>query len=392
MKRSLALVCFLLIASCQSVKKTQRALNSGNYTEAMSRSINQLQKNKFSSKGRLYASILKQSFTKYRSATLDKIDFLERETLRDNSKAVYEHYMALQNIQNSIKPLLPLENSSGKILNFKFYDFSENILLGKKNYANYLYTKATDFLRTDNKIDSRLAYNSLVELEKLAPNFKNTSALKREAYIKGVDFILVSLFNDTNQVIPAQVEERLLNFSTFNMVDLWTEYHVTSRSNIAYDFAIEIHFNTISFSPERLVERQQPLVRDVVDGWEYRKDRRGAFILDENGNKIKDDILIEASGTLFETIQSKDVGVNAQVNYYDVNSDQKINSYPLESIFVFENRFANFEGNIKVLTEDELFLLKGARLEYPTHEKMMIDASEEIKIKLKEILKQQHSN
>lgn len=392
MKKSLFLISLLFLMSCNSVKKTQQALNSGNYIEAINTSIEQLQKNKFNKKSGIYGSLLKQSFEKYRKSTLERIDFLEKDTLKDNSKLVYESYIRLQSIQNRIKPLLPLQDQNEEAIAFEFYDFTENILVEKENYVNYLYTKASDLLRSDDKIDSRLAYNSLVELEKLAPEFRDASTLKREAYLKGINFILVSLFNDTEYIIPSQMEDRLLNFSTLNLDDLWTEYHVNAREDISYDFSIEIYFNSIEFSPERLLEKEIQLQREVVDGWRYKKDRNGDFILDDKGNKIKEDILLNASGTLYETIQSKEVKVMAIVNYFDLNTEQKINSYPLESLYVFENRFASFEGNQNILNKDEIYLLNRGPVEYPSNEMMLTDASEDIKAKLKSILKQQLSN
>lgn len=392
MKNSLILFVFLILCSCNSVKKTQQALNSGNYVEAMNRSIQKLQKNKSGKKSEIYASLLKQSFENYRQSTLERIDFLERETLKDNSKPVYESYVQLQKTQNRIKPLLPLLNRKGERINFEFYDFSENILVGKENYVNYLYTKANDLLRSTDKIDSRLAYNNLIELEKLAPGFRDVSSLKRQAYIKGVDFVLVSVFNDTDQIIPSQVEDRLLNFSTYNLNDLWTEYHVNARDDISYDVSVEIQFTSLQFSPERLLEKELVLEREIVDGWRYKKNRNGDFVLDDKGNKIKEDVVINASGVLYESTQSKEVKVNAEVNYFDLSTDQKINAYPLESLFVFENRFANFDGDRRILNKDESFLLQRGPVQYPTDEQMIIDASEDIKSKLKQILKQQSSS
>jgi len=392
MKALVSIFVIFLILSCNSLKKTQQAINSGNYTEAINRSVKYLQKNEFNKKGYQYANLLKISFEKFRESNLKRIVFLEKETLKNNSKAIYESYLRLQDVQNRIKPLLPLENEDGSRVIFEFYDFFDEIIAGKENYAEYLYVKASQFLNSEDKIDSRLAYNSFVELEKLAPGYKNTSNLKSDAYINGIDFVLVSLYNTTEQIIPALLEDRLLNFNTYDLDDLWTEYHVNPREDISYDFAIDINFTSIQYSPERLLERQVPLELAVVDGWRYKKDRVGNFILDEEGNKIKEDSVINVRGTLFETVQSKEVKVIAEVNYFNLISDQKINNYPLESLFIFENRFASFEGDKKVLNTDETFLLTRGPVNYPTHEQMLSDASEDIKAKLKSILKQQISN
>lgn len=391
MKIPISLLALIILTSCSSVKKTQRALNSGDYIKAINESVEQLQNNKYSNKSAIYVDLLKQSYDKYRERTINQISFMERETLRDNSKAIYESYVSLQSIQNRIKPLLPLQLETGEVVAFEFYDVTDNLLVEKENYANYLYTKASELLRSKDKIDKRLAYNSFVELEKLAPGYRNTSELKREAYLNGIDLILVSLYNDTKQVIPVQVEERLLNFSIFNVNDLWTEYHINERENVNYDYSIEIYFTSIQFSPERLLERQIPIEREILDGWRYKTDSRNNYVLDENGNKIKEDIIISKEGILSETVQSKEVSVIAEVNYFDLNTEQKINSYPLESTFVFENRFASFEGDQRILNKDEIYLLRGRPVKYPPDNQMLIDASEDIKSKLKTILKQQQS-
>lgn len=389
MKKIIPLISLIILTSCNSVKKTQRALNSGNYIEAITTSVEKLRKNKFSNKSSEYAYLLKQSFEKYRRSILNQIEYLEKEQLKDNSKKIYELYLQLQTIQNKIKPLLPLENDKGEFIAFEFYDLSDNILAGKENYASYLYSKAVDLLTSGDKINSRLAYNNLVELEKLAPKFRDVSSLKRDAYLRGVDYVIVDVFNDTQQVIPEQLEDRLLNFNTFNLDNIWTEYHVNERDNVSYDFAVEIHFTTIEFSPERLFERQIPLEREVVDGWRYKKSRSEEYVLDDKGNKIKEDVIINANGILYESIQSKEVKVVADVNYFDLNSDQKINTFPLESIYVFENRFANFEGDSRILSKEEAFLLRQRFVDYPSNEQMLSDAAEEIKSKLKVIMKKQ---
>lgn len=367
-------------------------MSSGNYMEAIDRSVSRLQRNKSNNKAAEYAQLLKIAFENYRDRTLDRIDFLKKETLNNNSKSIYDSYMTLRNVQNRIKPLLPLVDETGSRINFQFYDFSNEIIGARENYAESLYQNAKEQLRKNDKVSSREAYTNFLDLEQLTPEYKNSYELKQEAYLRGLDYVLVSVYNETQQVIPELLEERILNFNTYDLDDFWTEFHQNSRSDVNYDFAIDIVFTGFDFSPERLTERQLPLDREVVDGWRYKKDRQGNFILNDRGEKIKEDVIIQAEGTLFETIQSKEVIVTADVNYYDLIADQKIKSYPLQSVFVFENRFADFKGNEKVLNDQERILLTRGPVEYPSNEQMLIDASEDIKAKLKFILNQEFNN
>jgi len=64
MKALVSIFVIFLILSCNSVKKTKQAINSGNYTEAINRSVKQLQKNKFNKKGYQYAKLTKDFFRK----------------------------------------------------------------------------------------------------------------------------------------------------------------------------------------------------------------------------------------------------------------------------------------------------------------------------------------
>ncbi|MFN2262240.1 MAG: hypothetical protein ABR595_09275, partial [Psychroflexus sp.] len=383
---------FFSLLACQSVKKTTKAMNSGDYVEAIDMSVNQLQKGKNRKKSPEYAELLHRSYQKLKERDLAFVDFLRKEDLQANTKEIFKLYRRLDQIQQKIKPLIPLKDQNGDEITFNFEDYSDIIIKEKENYVNYLYSNSLDFIEDGNKTQNRVAFNYLEEIENLMPGYKNINQLKKEAYFNGTDFVIVRLHNSADMIIPQMLEDRLLNFDTYGLDDFWTEYHVSERSNVSYDFAVDIEFTEINFSPERLLEREIPIEREVEDGWRYKKDRNGDFILDSDGEKIKEDIVINVSGILYETLQSKSVNMKARVNYFNLDTNQKINSYPLESQFVFENRFANFSGDERVLNKDEDFLLSQRPIDYPSDEQMLTDASEDIKAKLKSILLNHNRN
>ncbi|MEX2349248.1 MAG: hypothetical protein WD554_00060, partial [Flavobacteriaceae bacterium] len=80
--------------------------------------------------------------------------------------------------------------------------------------------------------------------------------------------------------------------------------------------------------------------------------------------------------------------VNGKVEYFDVPSQQLMDTHPLQTEFVFENVFATFEGDERVLTNEDKRLLRNRFVPFPTNEQMLIDASEDIKNRLGAILKQ----
>ncbi len=390
MKRALLLLIGILLAvSCSSVKRSQKALNQGDYNEAISIAVKKLQKDKTKKANREHILILEDAFIKKTENDLKRIAFLEKEDNPANSRKIYNLYTNLQHLQNQIQPLLPLYvNKKGKEAKFRFIDYSDNIIKAKDDYAVFLYNKAKAQMDNGNKLDFREAHHTLNELENLSPNFRDTQQLIREAYYYGKDFVFVELNNNTHQFIPHRLEQDLLDFRTYGLDDFWTEYHSMNRRDIDYDFDVVLEFRDILISPERIRERQIPLEREIKDGHTFQVDRRGNYVRDSLGNRIKIDRYITVKGTLYETIQTKALAVNGKVDYFDVQRKQLMDTHPLETEFVFENVFARFEGDERVLTNEDRRLLRNRFVPFPTNEQMLIDASEDIKNRLGAILKQ----
>lgn len=166
----------------------------------------------------------------------------------------------------------------------------------------------------------------------------------------------------------------------------WTVYHTSKQRDIPYNFEINLEFRSILVSPERITERQIPLELEILDGFTYQKDRRGNFVLDSLGNKIKIDKFIVVKGTLYETEQTKSLAVDARVVYKDIRRNQIINNHPLQTEFIFENVFATFRGDERVLSNEDRRILNNRFVPFPSNEQMLLDAGGDIKDRLSEIL------
>jgi hypothetical protein len=59
----------------------------------------------------------------------------------------------------------------------------------------------------------------------------------------------------------------------------------------------------------------------------------------------------------------------------------------LVSEFVFENLYGQFQGDARVLNDDQKQWLRNRAVPFPSNERMLIDASEEVKAQLKGIIK-----
>ncbi len=390
MKHKLLLFIFSLslLVSCSSVKRGQQALNKGNYNEAIGIAVEKLQKDKDKKSNQEHILILEDAFKKVTETHKKRIEFLEKEGNPASSREIYLLYRELDGIQRSISPLLPLPlHTRGRAAKFRFTDYSDALIDSKTTYADLLYEEAGALMQQQDKLNYRGAYSKLSELEKLFPNFKDTRQLLDDTHFYGTDFVLVELKNETPFVIPKRLEQELLNFNTYGLDDFWTAYHARRSREHEYDFAVNLNFREIIISPERVLEREIPLEAEVLDSYSYKKDRKGEFVLDSLGNNIRIENYVKVKGTLYKTVQTKTLGLQGKVDYLDLHSNRVMNTYPLATEFIFENVFASFEGDERLLTKEDKLLLRNRFVPFPSNEQMLVDASDDIKGRLGPILK-----
>jgi len=394
MKKFLLATSILFFISCGGVKKTQEALNSGNYDAAINKALNNLVDNKTKKGNQPYVLLLEEAFKKNTARELKQIAFLQKSNNAANYEQIYNGYVNLKQIEERIKPLLPLmiyeEDREAK---FSFSDYDTKIINTKNQLSDYLYANASALLEQSTaKNDYRKAYNDLLYLEELNPGYKDTNLKIQEAHKKGIDYVQVRLFNDTEQIIPSRLEEDLLNFNTFGLNNLWTEYHTNAIKSIQYDYEMDVVFKNISISPEQIKERQISKEKQILDGYTYAVDRSGNQVKDSLGNKIKIDKFKTVKCDFYQFTQSKSAQVVGQVNFLDLKTKQQINTYPLASQFLFEHNYANYSGDKLALDNDLISMLSLAAVPFPTNEQMVYDAGEDLKANLKGIITRHQFN
>ncbi|MCF6167740.1 hypothetical protein, partial [Lutibacter sp.] len=275
---------------------------------------------------------------------------------------------------------------NGKNIPFNFTNYSNDILDSKEKVSDYMYEKGIDLLESDDKRIIREAYSTLDYLERINPNYENTRELLDEAHQRGTDYVLVSINNQTEQIIPTRLEDDLLNFDTYGLNKFWSVYHSNKNNDVSYDYAMHLNLKRINVSPERIKERQLIREKDVVDGWKYKLDDAGNVVKDSLGKDIKVDKIINVKCRFLEIKQLKSSQVIADVAYVDLTSNQLLDSFPIDSEFVFENIFATIRGDKRALNKNERKLLRNRRVPFPSNEQMVYDTGEDLKLQLKDII------
>lgn len=382
------LFTMLLLASCSSVKRNQKLLATGNYDQAIELAVKKLSKDKNSKKSGEHILLLEEAFKKATEKDTRRIKFLEKDQNPTATREIFYTYRNLQKRQDLLRPLLPLYSSvSGRNAKFKLVDYSNKIVAAKNRFADDLYAEAKTLLGYNTILDSRAAYERLDELHDIKPNYTNLNGLLNEARFEGTDFVKVSLNNHSGQIIPGRLQRELLDFNTYGLDDFWTEYHVNREAGIDYNFGITLNFKKIAVSPERISEKEYFRKKRIRDGWEYKLDRNGNVMKDSLGNDIKIDVYRVVNARVMYTTQTKSVLVGGNVLYRDLLRGRDIDRHPLASEFIFKNEFAKFRGDERALTQEDLDFLENDFIPFPSNAQMVFDAGEDIKARLKDILK-----
>jgi len=385
-KITLLLSLFILATSC-GVKQTQSLLTSGDYDGAIKNAVYGLHSNKDKKGKQDYVYLLEEAFAKAKDRDLRQIDLLVKDANPSNLEKIFNLYQQLNNRQEQIRPLLPLkilkENREAK---FPFEDYSDQIVNSKNALSKYLYTNTKGLLGTNNKMNARRAYDDLIYLDQINPDYKDVRKLITDAQLKGTDYVTVSTKNETKLIIPQSLQNDLLDFSTYGLNDKWTAYHSTKQKGITYDYAIVLNFRQINISPEQIKEKEFTNEKQIKVGTKKLLDSRGRVVKDSLGNIIMVDNLKTIKASILETRQSKSSQVTAKVDYTDLKTNQLIQSFPITSEYIFENIFAKYRGDKRAIDPNYYAYFDRKPIPFPSNEQMVYDTGEDLKAKLKGII------
>lgn len=384
-KITFLLITFLFVAC--GVKQTQSMLSNGDYDGAISRALDGLRTNKNSKGNQEYVYLLEEAFAKAKERDLNNLKLLIKENNPSNLERIYNLYTQLHSRQERVKAILPLRLiNENRNAYFPFDDYSDSIIASKNDLSAYLYANAKKLITSKNKLDAREAYDDLAYLDQLNPNYKDVRSLMDEAKFKGTDFVFVSTKNDTQMIIPARLQEDLLDFSTFGINDKWTVYHNKKQKDIYYDYGLVVTFRTIVVSPEQVREKQFVKEKQVKDGTKVLLDANGNPVKDQNGNNVMVDNMKTVTASIYEFTQNKSCQVTAKVEFLDNRLTQLIDTYPLSSEFVFNYIYATFNGDKRACEQDYFQFFDRRAVPFPTNEQMVYDSGEDLKAKLKAII------
>lgn len=245
------LIILVLTVACSSVKKTERALNEGNYDTAIDRAIKVLRTGKDKKSNQSSVYLLEEAFAKAVERDMNDLNYLKKDANPETLQSIYETYVRLDRRQEIIKPILPLRlHKENKNARFDFKNYSTELIRSKEQLSNYLYQKATTIAADDTKPAYREAFKNFEYLQSINPNYRDVAALMNEYYAKGLQYVHLYVTNESEIAIPKRLESDLTQISTYGLNDKWVVYHNQRRPELFYDYDLKLAFRAINISPE----------------------------------------------------------------------------------------------------------------------------------------------
>ena len=379
-KRILISSLILISFGCSPIKKINNNVVSGEFDKAINKTISELKKVKNKKKKIQYELILKDIYNKAVVNSKDKISRFKKDGNPEFFDDIYFEYDKLIKRQNKLK------NLSSDRLNFNFENYDSELINFRYKTSDYFLKISNSFISNNNKFDYRKAYNYLTVIESINPNYLDTRSLIKLCLVKGKDYILLNVLNESKSVLFEDLEKDILNIKGYDLNSTWKSFFTKNDSfEGTYDFYIDLAFKSFIISPERLIQKEGFSEKNIVDGLTYKLDDEGNVMKDSLGNDIKVDKLIKISVKSIESIQSKSAKVLAEIRFIDKKKNI-IEKFPLESEFWFRNRFLEYDGDKRVLTKEQIKLSKNRFMPFPPDEVLIFNNSENIKRKMKRII------
>jgi hypothetical protein len=387
MKKLLLLLFIILFLNACGVTQTRNMLTSGNYDDAIDNAISSLKSNKDKKGKQDYIYLLEEAFAKAKERDLNSIRFWEQEGNPQNLEKIYTTYVALNSRQEKIVPLLPLQLlNENKTAKFSFSNYSNEIITSKQKLSSYLYDNSKALLLTKNKSNARRAFDDLDYLNRINPNYKDADKFMAEAREKGTDYVIVSLQNDTDQLIPARLQSDLMDFNTYGLDQKWTVFDNSKQKGVTYNYGLILNFQQIDISPEQIKEKEFIKEKQIKDGLKTLLDSRGNIVKDSLGKPIQIDNLKTIQIRIYEFYQFKACHIAANVNFVDLNNNRLLESFPIATESIFENTYATYKGDRRATESEYYSNFDRKALPFPNNEQMVYNTAEDLKAKFKNII------
>jgi len=384
MKKGLLLASLISIIffGCGSPKKQ---MESGNYDAAIYKAVEKLRKDKEDVKT---IEILESSYRIALEQDNERIRFLKMEGKPDNWDEIYLVYKKMSDRQSLVRTVLPLQNGS-RTVDFPYVDYMEEMIVAKRNAADYYYAHGQELLDLKTREGYRQAYYEFVRAQEYAGDYPEIDDLIYDTKMLGMSRVYVRVQNNSLINFPPEFESDLLALDLPRLNSEWVEYHsIVLDENIEFDYVVNVNIRAIGVSPDNTFQRDTLIKREIEDGFQYVLDKSGNVMKDSVGNDIKVKKYKVVQCALIESVQTKQCRIDGEVEIVSTNPAQVLKKDPLVAESFFDHISARGIGDVEALSSADRAKINSQPVPFPSDLEMVIRCSEALKAGIRTAMQQ----
>lgn len=367
----------LILSGCSSSKKQ---LQKGNYDAAIAKAVKQLRKDNSDVK---QIDILERSYKVANDQDNERIRFLKMEGKPNNWDEIYLVYQSLSDRQSSVKSVTPL-NKNGKSIDFPYVDYMADMVAAKRKAADFYYAHGNELMKSGLKESYRQAFHEFVRAKQYIGDYEGIDNKIQDAKELGLSRVFVTIQNNSMIKFPKEFEQDMLALDLPSLNSEWVEYHTQNlNEKTKYDFYVDVTIRNIAVSPDKTMQKDTVIKKDVEDGYTYALDRKGNVMKDTLGNDIKIKKYKTLQCALVESVQLKACRIDGDVQVIQSNPDKVLKKDPIGAESTFEHVSARALGDIQALNSQQLAKTKSSAVPFPDDIEMVVRCSESLKMAIR---------
>ncbi len=379
MKSILPLVFILaiILSGCGSSKKQ---LQKGNYDAAIAKAVKQLRKDNSDVK---QIDILDRSYKVANEQDNERIRFLKMEGRPNNWDDIYLVYRSLNDRQSLVKSVTPL-NKNGKTIDYPYVDYMADMVAAKRKAADFYYAHGIELMKSGIKESYRQAYHEFDRAKQYIGDYEGIDTKMLEAKEQGMSRVFVSIQNTSMIKFPKEFEQDMLALDLPALNSEWVEYHTQNlNEGTKYDYYVDVNIKNIAVSPDKTIQKDTVIKKDVEDGFTYALDKKGNVMRDTLGNDIKIKKYKTLQCAMVESVQLKACRIDGDVQVIQANPDKVLKKDPIGAETSFEHVSSRALGDTQALNADQLARTKTAPVPFPDDIEMVVRCSESLKMAIR---------
>lgn len=361
----LALASIFFIISCS--KSGTKALEKGNYYEAVLQSVDKLRKDSDNSKA---SEVLPAAYRNAQEDFMRDIARAKNANQQFRWEAILDYYNKLNKMQEVI------ENCTACRRIVSPQTFFQETEEARDNAAAERYVLGDDILRRKkiSKLDARLAFDHFEQITIFAPNYKDARNRLEEALDLGSVHVVVEqpkvnsrLYQYSNEYFQAKVEEFL---------------RTNRRMNKFIRFYSPEEAKTVRVKPDQVIRLE--IIDFVVGETNVATDRQNVTSRDSvktgeatvNGKKVS--VYGKVTATIIKSRKAVRSRGLLSMEIFDYQTNKTLSREDIPGEFTWVNEWASFNGDERALTNSELNMTRNREQLPPPPQQLFIEFTKPI--------------